>query len=136
MADVTVVAADIRPLPGCVIRRFTAGGTITVGMPVALSAADTVVPTDGTDATLSFCIGVCVAGNGASKTIPVSGDEVDVVLFGPVAGYSTNMVYNALFFVDDDPGILSTSVGTKDTIVGIGLSSSVMLVRPQIIDLS
>ena len=138
MADVTVVAADVRPLPGCLIRRLTAGGTITVGAPVYVSANDTVIAADGSAVSTSFAIGVCVSGNGASKTIPVTGDEVDVVTHGPVAGYSTNMAAGGVFWVSDTTGAIcdAASGATKDTVIGIGLSASVLLVRPQIVEFS
>jgi hypothetical protein len=135
MADITIVAADVRPLNGCIIRRFTAGGAITMGMPVALSAADTVVPADATDCTLSFAIGVAVATPDGGTTV-VSGEAVDVVLEGPVAGYSTNMAHNIMLFVDDDAGVICTTAGAKDTVIGIGLSTSVMYVHPIWINLT
>ena len=139
MADVTIVAADVRPLPGCVIRRFTAGGTIPVGAPVYLSANDTVSAADGSAVATAACIGVVVAVGGASPASRVSaasGDPVDVVLYGPVAGYSTNMVMGTYFYVDDDAGVIADAAGTKSTIIGIGLSASVLLVRPQVVALS
>ena len=139
MADVTIVAADVRPLPGCVIRRFTAGGTIPVGAPVYLSANDTVSAADGSAVATAACIGVLVAVGGASpasRVAAAAGDPVDVVLFGPVAGYSTNMAVGAYFYVDDDAGIIATTAGTKSTIIGIGLSGSVLLVRPQVVALT
>ena len=132
MADVTISAADIRPLPGCIIRRFTAGGVIGVGQPVYVSANDTVKAADGSAVATAACIGVLVAVGGASpasRIAAASGDPVDVVLFGPVAGYSTNMAAGAYFYVDDDEGVISTAAGTKSTIIGVGLSGSVMLVR-------
>ena len=135
MADITVVAADVRPLPGCIIRRFTSGDTISMGQPVYLSAADTVSLADGSATSTSFCIGVAVATpDGATSC--VSGEMVDVVLEGPVAGYSTNMAHNILLFVDDDAGVICTTVGTKDYIIGIGLSASVLWVHPIPIDLT
>ncbi len=135
MADVTIVPADIRPLPGCIIRRFTAGETMTPGQPVYLSAANTVSLCDATDAATNFCIGVVVAGALGGSTI-ASGEEVDVVLFGPVAGYSTNMAQNRPFYTDNDAGVIADAAGDKDTVIGWGLSASVLLVHPQVIDLS
>lgn len=137
MADVTITAADVRPLPGCIIRRFVAGGTIGVGQPVYLSAADTISAADGSTAATSFAIGVLVAVmDPATAGQAASGEYCDVVLEGPVAGYSTNMAHNAMFYVDDDAGVIATSAGTKDTIIGIGLSASVLHVHPIWIDLS
>lgn len=137
MADVTITAADVRPLPGCIIRRFVAGGTIPVGAPVYLSAADTVSAADGSAVATAAAIGVLVAVmDPATAGQAASGEYCDVVLFGPVAGYSTNMAAGTYFYVDDDAGVIADADGTKGTIIGIGLSSSVLLVRPQVIDLS
>lgn len=131
MADITITAADVRPLPGCIIRRFVAGGTISVGQPVYLSAADTISRADATDVTASFAIGVLVAVmDPATAGQAASGEYCDVVLAGPVAGYSTNMAHNILLYVDDDAGVISTATGTATTIIGIGLSASVMHVHP------
>jgi hypothetical protein len=129
MADVTIVAADVRPLEGCIIRRFTSGDTIGMGQPVYLSAADTVSLADGSAVTTSFAIGVAVATpDGGSSA--VSGEAVDVVIAGPVAGYSTGMAYNTLFYVDNDAGVIADATGTARTIIGIGLSASVLHVHP------
>jgi hypothetical protein len=136
VADITVLPAQVRPLPGCIIRRFAAGGVVTVGNPVYLSAADTVDEADGSATSTSFAIGVVVAVGATGATASVAGDTVDVVLFGPVAGYSTNMAQNILLYVDDDPGIMSTTAGTKSTVVGIGLSAEVLLVNPHYAALS
>jgi hypothetical protein len=139
MADVTITAADVRPLPGCIIRRFTAGGTIDVGSPVYVNDNDEVSAADGSAVDTAACIGVLVAVGGASpasREEAASGDPVDVVLFGPVAGYSTNMAAGTYFYVDDDAGVIADAAGTKSCIVGVGLSGSVLLVRPQVVDLS
>lgn len=130
MADVTVVAADVRPLGDRnIIRRYTSGDTITAGQPVYLSAADTVSLADGSAASTSFAIGVAL--NGAA-----SGEAVDVNQEGPVAGYSTNMAQNKLFYVDNDAGVIADATGTATTIIGIGLSASVLYVHPIWVSLS
>jgi hypothetical protein len=130
-SDITIVAADVRPLPGCIIRRFTAGGTISVGQPVYLSAADTVSRANGGTVGTSFAIGVLVAVmNPATAGAAASGEMVDVVLKGPVAGYSTNMAQNIMLYVDDNAGVICDTTGTCKTIIGVGLSASVMYVNP------
>jgi len=128
MADVTIVAADVRPLPGCVIRRFTSGDTISMGQPVYLSGNNTVSLADGNAVATAAAIGVAVSTPDGGTSV-VSGEAVDVVLFGPVAGYSTNMAYGAYFYIDDDAGVIATIAGTKSTILGVGLSGSVLLVN-------
>lgn len=136
MTDLSVTAADVRPLSGCIIRRFTAGGTINVGSPVALSAAKTVVAADASNYATACAIGVLVATapNAASTTAAASGEEVDVVLFGPVAGFTCT--YATLYYVDDDAGVMADAAGSKDCIVGIGLDTETLLVHPQYIDMS
>jgi len=135
MADVTIVAADIRPLKGCVVKRFAAGGTLTPGQPVYLSAANTVSAADGSAVATAACIGVVIAGPDGAVSFS-AGDQVDVVLYGPVAGYSTNMGYGTYFYVDDDAGVIADAAGTKSTIIGIGLDSTTLLVRPQVVSLA
>jgi len=136
MTDLTVTAASVRPLPGCVIRRFTAGGTINVGSPVYLSSNSTIGAADGSTITQVWAIGVLAATNpnAASQVAAASGDACDVVLFGPVAGYTC--VANTVYYVDDDAGVIADAAGTKDCIIGIGLDTTTLLVRPQLVDLS
>ena len=137
MSDVTIVAADVRPLPGCIIRRYVSGDTIPVGAPVYLSAAGTISMADGTACTTSFAIGVLVAVmNPATAGQAASGEYCDVVREGPVAGYSTNMAHNIMLYVDDDAGVISTAAGTKTTIIGSGESGSVLYVHPIWVSLS
>jgi len=136
MADLTITAADVRPLPGCIIRRFVAGGAITVGSPVYLSAAGAIAAADGSAVNTAAAIGVLVSsvsGN-ASATALASGEYGDVVLFGPVAGYTCT--YGTYYYIDDDAGVIADAAGTKSTIIGIGLDASTILVRPQVVALS
>ncbi len=135
MSDVTIDYANIRPLDGCIIRRMTAGEAMAVGQPVYVSANDTVSLTDASDTTKNFCVGVVVAGAEGGTAI-ASGEEVDVVLYGPVAGYSTNMAAGTVFWTNDSVGVIADAAGTKDTMIGIGLNASVLLVKPQIVDFS
>lgn len=136
MTDLVVTAADVRPLPGCIIRRFTAGGTVAVGSPVYLSDNAIVGAADGSTITTVWAIGVLVSTNpsAASQVSAASGDAVDVVLFGPVAGYTC--VTNTLYYVDDDAGVIADAAGTKDCIIGIGLDTQTLLVHPQYVDFS
>ena len=135
MADVTVVAASVRPLAGAITRRFTAGEAMTPGQPVYVSANDTVSLTDGSTLAAAMCVGIVVSGANGGATI-ASGEEVDVVVFGPVTGYSTNMAAGTTFYVDDDAGIIADAVGTKTTVIGVGINASTMLVNPVKISVS
>jgi hypothetical protein len=48
----------------------------------------------------------------------------------------TSMVYGTYYYVDDDAGVISDTAGTKSTIIGIGLDTETLLVRPQVVALS
>lgn len=132
MADLTVTVANVRPLPGCIIRRFKAAATLTPGQPVYVSANDTVDLADASALPGATCIGLVVAGADGAVSF-AAGDWVDVVLFGPVEGFATNLAAGTRVYVDDDAGILADAVGTKVTLVGVGLNTTVLLVTPNVV---
>lgn len=137
MASITVTAANVRPLTGAIVRRYTAGEALAPGQPVYLSAAKTATRADGSAvATLIPFLGIVVADQYGNTTIP-SGGEVDVVVFGPVAGPS-GMTAGGLVYVSDTVGEITHVAGeaTKDMVVGFAEQTTVLFVRPQIVDFS
>jgi hypothetical protein len=70
-----------------------------------------------------------------ANTTIASGEACDVVVFGPVAGYSS-MTSGATIWVSDTAGRLSSVVGTKSGIVGLAESPTVALVRPGLFTVS
>ena len=127
-ATVETVAEHVKPLEGSVVRRYTAGSTLVAGQPVTLAADGFIDPSDGSDATLSFCKGIVL-------TDAVVTDRVDVVVFGPVQCMTAATV-GALIYVSDTGGALAESAGTKSTIIGQADSATVLFVNPQPITLS
>jgi hypothetical protein len=137
MADVTVVRANVRPLQGAIIRRAIAGEAIAFGDSVYVSSYSGDMPvvslTDGNGALgLTRCFGVVVAPqtdtNGATSV--ASGAACDVVVFGPVTGY-TDAPTGAHVWISDTAGQIATAVsGTHSCIVGVAESLTVILVRP------
>lgn len=119
-------AANIKPLEGAIIRRFTAGATIAAGELVSLMADGYVDPTDTTAFTGCNIMGVALAG-------AVAGDRVDVVVFGPVQCL-LEATPAGLIYGSDTAGEPATSVGTKDVIAGFAESATVLFVRVQFID--
>jgi hypothetical protein len=105
---------------------------MTPGQPVYISANDTVSLTDGSALGTGTCIGVVVSCKDGHLAA-VAGEEVDVCVFGPVTGYSTNMAAGTRFYVDDDAGVIADAVGTKVTLIGIGMNASTMLVTPNVV---
>lgn len=118
----------IKPLDGAVVRRFTAGATIAAGEIVALMADGYVDPADTSAFTGAVVMGIALQAAAA-------GGRVDVVTHGPVVclldGTPANLVY-----ASDTAGEPSETVGTKDVLVGITESATVLFVRPEFIDRS
>ena len=118
----------IKPLEGAIVRRYTAGATIAAGEIVVMMADGYVDPANTAAWTGSVVLGIALAA-------AVSGDPVDVVVFGPVVcltdGTPANLVY-----ASDTAGEPSESVGTKDVLVGITESATILFVRPEFIDRS
>jgi hypothetical protein len=119
----------VKPLQGAIVRRFIAGSAIEAAMPVAMASDGYVDPADGSDATLSFALGIAV------NDAPVAGDPVDVVLFGPVICV-TGATPGTNAFVSDTAGDISAAVGTKDTLLGTFIAADTLHVNVRIIDLA
>jgi hypothetical protein len=133
--EITVTKADVRPLTGAIIRRYTAGGTMYVGDVVYVASDGDVEAADGSAvATLLGFAGIVVSGPNGATTIS-AGDAIDVVTFGPVAGY-LSMTPGALIYVSDTVGRLSTVAGTKSLIVGYSESAAIAFVNSQYVDLT
>lgn len=135
MAALTVTAADVRPLHGAVVRRFTAGGTVSIGAGVYVDSSGTVQHTaGGAIGTTKTLVGVAVSTPDGG-TSAASGERVDVVVSGPVAGFSS-MTPGTVGFVSDTAGAIADAAGTKSAIFGVAIAADTFLVRPQIVDLS
>jgi hypothetical protein len=121
-------AANIKPLEGAIVRRFTAGTTIAAGEIVVMMADGYVDPANTAAFTGAVVLGIALQA-------ALVGERVDVVTFGPVQclleGTPANLVY-----ASDTAGEPAESVGTKDVLVGITESATVLFVRPEFIDRS
>lgn len=105
MADVTVNAADVRPLPGADIERFDAGGTATVGESVYMVSDGDVEQSDADAAVTARVIGIIVsAPNGATAVI--AGNRLDIVTHGPVTGF-TGLTPGGLMYASITAGKIS-----------------------------
>jgi hypothetical protein len=131
--EVTCVTADVRPLEGAMIRRACAAAALDFGMAVYISSATGNIPNvskcaPGALAT-GHMFGIVVSGSLGGTSV-ASGEPCDVVVLGPVTGY-TGMTPGATIWASSDTaGALSTVVGAKSTIVGLAESATTVLVRP------
>lgn len=134
MAALTVTAADVRPLQGAITMKALAAEAMTVGMPVYVYGESGTLPTvkKATAAAVatSNALGIVVAGapekNGS--TTVASGDAVDVVVFGPVAGIAGTA--GAFAWCGDTAGEIVDAVGTKSAPLGHNLTANTFMVRP------
>jgi hypothetical protein len=127
MGDITRTKADVRPLPGAIIQRGTAGATIEAGEAVYLNGTSNWAPADGNaGSNAEKARGVAVA----PKDI-VSGDVFDICVFGPVEGYAS-MTPGAVHYVSDTVGEISTAAGTNSHMIGWARSATVLFVQPQL----
>lgn len=133
-ADLTVTAADVRPMAGAKVERFDAGGTLTPGMSVYIASDGDVESTDSDAVGTTWSIGIVVAGADGAVSYS-AGDRVDVVVEGPVAGFSS-LTPGALGYVSATAGSINDTAGTKSCIVGYAKTDSVFMVRVQLVDLT
>lgn len=114
----------IRPLEGSIIRRYNVGGTITAGQPVAMLAAGTIDRADGnsSDPIADQVIGCALKD-------AVSGDRIDVVVFGPISN-STDATPGKIIYISDTAGLMDET-STSNGVVGWAESAYVVFVRPE-----
>lgn len=121
--------ANIKPLEGAVVVRFTAGAAIEPGELVCMQSDGYIDPAIGTSVAAAQCLGVALPPKNQG-TAYASGDVVDVVVFGPCQCL-TGATPGALVYVSDTAGEPGETAGTKASIVGINRSATVLFVRPQ-----
>lgn len=130
--EVTVTAADVRPLGEALIRRAIAAHALAFGDPVYISSYSGNLPvvskTSGNAVATANPFGVVVSGGLANTTIAAN-EAVDVVVLGAVTGFS-GMTSGSTIWVSDTTGRLSSVVGTKSGVVGVAESPATVFVRP------
>lgn len=133
MAAIDVTAALVRPLNGAVIRRYNAGGTVTPGQAVYIASDGDVEAADADAVGSSQARGVVIA-DGSGSTSFAAGDRVDVVVFGPVTGF-TGATPGAVAYVSPTAGALdhtaSATAGDFNFIAGYFESAVTFFVQPQ-----
>jgi hypothetical protein len=114
-------AANVKPLEGAIVRRFTAGAAVAAGELVSMQADGKVDPSDSTAAKMPV-LGVAI-GAGAD------GGRIDVVVFGPVVCL-TGATPGALVYNSTTAGEPLESVAGNQTVAGVAESATVLFVRP------
>jgi hypothetical protein len=115
-------AANVKPLEGAIIRRYTAGAAIAAGEIVSMQSDGYVDPSDSTGAA-QMIVGVAIAAAAAA------GDRVDVVVFGPVIALIDGTIGGAVYDSTTAGEPLLTTAGNQKQ-VGWCESATVLFVRP------
>lgn len=134
---ISMTAADIRPLPGAMVRRKDAGGTIYAGEAVYVASDGDVERADADGSLSAQVYGLAVADNDGG-TVFSSGDALDVCTLGPVTGYSGLTKGKHVFASGAAGGMQQTDVGagTYEFIVGRAESADTIFVNPYAADLA
>ncbi len=133
MAAISKTSADVRPLPGAVVVQGTAGEALNLGDVVYLDGtAGAYKKADRGAANTAQAKGIVVsAPDGATSA--ASGDAIDVVVFGPVTGFS-GMTPGALLYVGTagalDDAAPAAASGQYKFIVGWARDASTVFVQP------
>lgn len=135
MANLTITAADVRPLTGAKTRKAVCNEAMTVGDAVYIDGSSGNLPT----VKMTLCAvlatgnlwGIVVAGDPAKEgsTAIAVGDTVDVCVYGPVTGFS-GATAGAFTWGSDTAGKVADTVGTKSTIAGVMETPTTLFVRP------
>ena len=129
MADITVTAKDVIPLPGAFVEPYDAGGALTVGDTVYMASDGDVEEANASVAGTAYAIGVVVSVPGVGATTAVAGDKVAVVTLGPVTGFS-GMTPGDMLYQSDTAGALADAAGTVSHKVGRARSATTVFVNP------
>lgn len=128
MADITVTAADVRPLPGAIIERYDLGEAADVGEIVYLASDGDVEQTDASAAGTAYGIGVIVALHHGG-TIGAAGDTADVVVWGRVTGFSGMTIHDVLY-ISNTKGALADAAGDNSHKFARARSATTIFVQP------
>ena len=116
-------AANIKPLEGALIDRFTAGAAIAAGELVSMSSDGYIDPADSTSAK-SLVLGVAVQAAAAA------GERIDVVTHGRVKCL-TGATPGAVVYNSTTAGEPLETVAGNQTAAGIAVSATILFVRPE-----
>ena len=138
MSDVSVTAASVRPLPGAIVRRYDAGDTVTPGQAVYLASDGDVEAADADAEASARAIGIAVAGPDGKVSF-AAGDRLDVVVHGPVTGFSS-LTPGGLMYTSTTAGSLADAAATAADdyiwVIGYAESASEVFVAPWTYDIA
>ncbi len=120
----------VKPLIPSTAVSGIAGGSFTVGDAVVFNSSEVWVKADASAAsTAKGLVGICVScGTRRSDGSVVSGDKVDVVVHGRVAGWS-GLNGGTDYYLSDTAGKIADAAGTVTRFIGQANSTTVLFVN-------
>lgn len=136
MADISILGGQVRPLNGAIVRRFTAGDSVSVGDAVFVYSDGTVKPADADAEASAQGRGIVVGVGVAGSTSAITGQAVDVVTHGPVALGTSGLTDGAVVYISTTAGKLDQTApaanGDYPFVIGWAESDGVLYVQPQV----
>lgn len=134
MADISVTAKTVRPLPGALIETFTAGGAGSVGDAVYEDSNGKVQKAQANTVATAKAIGIVVSAGALGATSFAPGDAVSVARKGRVIGF-IGMTPGAKVYVSAATAgkladAVPTAVDSQVWVVGEALNASTVEVDP------
>jgi len=117
-------AANIKPLSGSIVRRYTTGAAVAAGEIVHLETDGYVDPAVVSTTVADEAIGIAVQADAAGGAV------VDVVVFGPVTCL-TGAAVGGTVFTSASAGEPTQTDASYLTAVGYAESSTVLFVLPE-----
>lgn len=136
MADITLTARSVRPLPGAIVRDFIAGGSGNVGDGMYVDSTGKVQQAKADAAATAKAIGIVVSVGSIGATAFVSGDAVSVLVFGGANGFSGLTVPGKIYVSAVTAGKLAdaspatTLVNSVPWLMGIAIASDTIFFEP------
>jgi len=135
MANISVTAADVKPLEGAQVRRGTAGSAGAVGSLVYLASDGKWDKATNAASASAEARGIVVAVNGvAGASSFAENDRIDIVREGAVA-FGTGMTPGGKVYVGTDgkgDQVLPSGAGTHVFIVGYAEAANIIYLSPQV----
>ena len=136
MAVISITSGLVRPLNGAIIRRFAAGGAVSVGQAVYVDSSGDVQAADADAEASAQARGVVVGVGVAGATSASTGQQVDVVTHGPVALGASGLTDGAVVFNSTTAGAMDQTApalsGDYPFVIGWAESDGVLYVQPQV----
>ncbi len=130
MADITVTATQVSPLPGAEIEEYNAGGSGDLGDSVYMASDNDVEVADASAAGTAYAIGFVVGISGGKSSF-VAGDRLSVLTRGRMKGFS-GMTPGDVLYQSDTAGAAADAAGTTSHKLGRARSATVLYVNPPI----